>query len=128
MGWDVSLRQGRRTTWFEGNIGVWFGLMGMFNTYKAPTAQRLSIILSDFFVKVNADYPVDSRSNDSTGEADEDLPPRVSLVQEFECWKTGRPILNTQRVAAWIANGVAQQTIFCARAPLFCRPTPFIWQ
>lgn len=45
--------------------------MGMFN--EAPSVSRLSVVLLDFGATVNDDYPVDSHSNDSTGEADEYL-------------------------------------------------------
>ena len=74
---------------------------------QLPSVQQLSVIWLDFGIKVKVEYPVDSHYNNSTGEADKDLPPHVILVRDSECWKTGRTAVNKKQVAVRIVNGVA---------------------
>ena len=118
MGWDASIKRGKRIQWLDRQTVGWFGPTGMFRTYKAVNSQRLSKFITDLLREASTAFPLNQHSADTTGEADENILPYALLCREFEEWKQSAPTSNTQQQANRIVNAVVQQSLMEPRNPL----------
>ena len=111
LGWDNSLKHGKRSAWLKEKSALWFGFTGIFRMYKPVNHSRLSVHINALIKYAKEKFPSQNHSNDSTGVMGEDIPPYVLICREFEEHKASNPSSNVQQQANRFVSAVIQQTM-----------------
>ena len=118
IGWDNSLKFGKRSVWLKEKQPLWFGVTGIFRMYRPVNHSRLSAHLHALFKFAKDRYPSENHSNDSTGLLGEDIPSYVLLCREWDDHKSSNPSTNVQQQANRFVTAVVQQQMLEPRRPL----------
>ena len=118
VGWDKTLKFGKRSHWLKDRHSSWFGLTGIFRMYRPVNHSRLSSHINALIKYAKDKFPSENHSNDSTGLLGEDIPSYVLLCREWEEHKSSNPSANVQQQANHFVSAVVQQAMLEPRRPL----------